>query len=1222
MVKRLSAFPLSADRLGALRAELESFSPGIARRGEAYADDGRVHALEAQPDKIEASVRGGSDYHVLWWWNGRRWSHECTCPYGAGCKHAYAVASEVVDGTDGDGAAPSDALTRLRDHRALWERQAALDELLVDAPTASLTPYGPPLEDLLREPDADTRCWRLAAAIAAESGGWVPPALVQYLERGDVANRFRDRERAATAAALLDWARQRGAHPPRRLRIVFSLQYAADGTPAVSFEVRLTTPRVHDAPRTVGQLHGLRTECLRDPGLFQAEQATLLAWLADQAQPNAAEWNGTQLQVPRPVALLDRAAVAGVGEWADAIDATLAARAGVMPGAAVRVGRADVRVVPANISVSDDLSLDLRVRWDDGEERSLSEVLYVPSEAGAGRGSMVLRGGEAFAVADEPPAALRARFEREGPLPVPRQERAPLMRALAEAFPHLHETLSAHTRVHAVAPSVALDLRDDWLQMRVFARSGRVPWNPSAPLGDDAVLFELSPERGWARAERGARPTPAFADLAAGADAAPAEAAEPSAPAAASGEAWIELPDPVAVAPLTAWVRALPLASAARIGAPEGVASGWWMRVARRSLEALAEAWERRPAGVAFFGTAAHAPPARRARVRCPAPARRASGVDWLAVSAEWEAEGLRLDEADLAALRARQRTRFVKLDSRAGCAATSSRSTTTPPSCSPISASSSATASSGVSVWQLAGASRGRPGAPRDARRRRRDAGGASTRCASAIARFDRHRRRCRCRPALTATLRPYQRHGLDFLAYTSRARPRRRARRRHGPRQDGAGARLAAAPARARTRRRPGAGRLPGLGGAQLGARGGALHAGAARPAAHQRQGAPRAARGDSARTTWWSPTTRCCAATSRPGSGVTLRAAILDEAQIIKNPDAAVTRAALRAATPAIAWRSPARRSRTAPSTCGASCSSSTRATSAARAAFVRALRSRRRAAARARAARRQAAPGAAAPHQAGGRARAAAAHRGAARLRADHASSASSTSPSCASSRALLAQIAGTPERLRARARSRSSPRSPACARSAATRRWPAAAPISARASSTRCSSCSSRCSPRATRCWSSRSSCSASSCSARRCKDARHPLPHAHRRDDQARARWWRRSRTIPSRRVFLISLKAGGTGLNLTAATYVVLFDPWWNPAVEAQAIDRTHRIGQDRTVIAYRLLARGTIEEKIWELQQRKAALVRDVLGEGGFARALTRDDLEYLLADVTAAV
>jgi SNF2 family DNA or RNA helicase len=106
----------------------------------------------------------------------------------------------------------------------------------------------------------------------------------------------------------------------------------------------------------------------------------------------------------------------------------------------------------------------------------------------------------------------------------------------------------------------------------------------------------------------------------------------------------------------------------------------------------------------------------------------------------------------------------------------------------------------------------------------------------------------------------------------------------------------------------------------------------------------------------------------------------------------------------------------------------------------------------------------------------------------------------------------------------------------------------------------------------------------------------------------------------PRPSVFLISLRAGGTGLNLTAASYVVLFDPWWNPAVEAQAIDRTHRIGQDRTVIAYRLVARGTIEEKIWELQQRKAAMVKDVLGEEGFVRGLDREALDYLLADVEA--
>ena len=99
--------------------------------------------------------------------------------------------------------------------------------------------------------------------------------------------------------------------------------------------------------------------------------------------------------------------------------------------------------------------------------------------------------------------------------------------------------------------------------------------------------------------------------------------------------------------------------------------------------------------------------------------------------------------------------------------------------------------------------------------------------------------------------------------------------------------------------------------------------------------------------------------------------------------------------------------------------------------------------------------------------------------------------------------------------------------------------------------------------------------------------------------------------------IFLISLKAGGFGLNLTAASYVVLFDPWWNPAVESQAIDRTHRIGQVNKVIAYRLLIKDSIEEKIRTLQKQKKALAEDVLGEERFAKSLTLDDLRFLFAD-----
>ena len=87
--------------------------------------------------------------------------------------------------------------------------------------------------------------------------------------------------------------------------------------------------------------------------------------------------------------------------------------------------------------------------------------------------------------------------------------------------------------------------------------------------------------------------------------------------------------------------------------------------------------------------------------------------------------------------------------------------------------------------------------------------------------------------------------------------------------------------------------------------------------------------------------------------------------------------------------------------------------------------------------------------------------------------------------------------------------------------------------------------------------------------------------------------------------------------MNLTTASYVVLYDPWWNPAVEAQAIDRSHRIGQTRTVNAYKLITPGTVEEKIFDLQQRKAQTISDVLREEGFARNLTKTDLEYLFSE-----
>jgi SNF2 family DNA or RNA helicase len=99
--------------------------------------------------------------------------------------------------------------------------------------------------------------------------------------------------------------------------------------------------------------------------------------------------------------------------------------------------------------------------------------------------------------------------------------------------------------------------------------------------------------------------------------------------------------------------------------------------------------------------------------------------------------------------------------------------------------------------------------------------------------------------------------------------------------------------------------------------------------------------------------------------------------------------------------------------------------------------------------------------------------------------------------------------------------------------------------------------------------------------------------------------------------VFLISLKAGGRGLNLTAADTVIHYDPWWNPAVENQATDRAHRIGQTKPVFVYKLIAQGTVEERIVELQNKKGRLATATLDARAAVGSLAAEDLDYLFGE-----
>src|SRR5262249_13857887 len=210
-----------------------------------------------------------------------------------------------------------------------------------------------------------------------------------------------------------------------------------------------------------------------------------------------------------------------------------------------------------------------------------------------------------------------------------------------------------HSRVYPAALSVVLDLRpDDWLQVRVFAQSGSTPWQPGAAPVAGAVLFEHVPDRGWVRHDpaTAAPETGRIADATSAAAAAdtPAPAHEQAgAPhdQAQPAEVWIEAPDAEAAAPLLDWLHTLPVTPGVRgNGAHEPKWPdrdvGWWMRASRRTMEELGDAWEQRPAGVAYFGTDRVRRLLSGSRAVTPRLRVGSSGVDWLAVSAEWDAEG------------------------------------------------------------------------------------------------------------------------------------------------------------------------------------------------------------------------------------------------------------------------------------------------------------------------------------------------------------------------------------------------------------------------------------------------------------------------------------------------------------------------------------------------------------------------------------------------------
>jgi superfamily II DNA or RNA helicase len=1212
---------LDAAQQTALRHAMAIFPVRAQRAGTAYAVEGRVSGIEPYASGFVARVDGTDAYETYWYHAHGRWAAECSCPVGVACKHAYAVGVTVL------AACRRDSMS---------EPRGALVELLRETPEPSsraalLVPHlrhlPPRIREavqrsgVLAEPDPELLCEHVAAIIRRE-GGALPPQLVPYRDRPDLA-------RARLVGELARWADRCRAAPARSLRLVCGL-IRHHGGYAVTIDTRMSSARLNDQSRTLQQLYQLHSEQQRNPDILSPAQAAVLAALVDDGRGWAygTPGSGGSVSNARLLRIAQWAARDELATWDDEIDPEVARRAGIAAGAPLRLGHAPARVVPICLETAGETALDLALTWPDGGTCPVRNAVFLPGQR-HGRAEpeplLALSRGLLTIIEESPPPEVLARFRERGAVPVPTDERAGVFGRLAPAFPNLRDTLARHTRVRRVRPIIALDLRDDeWLQVRVLAADGATPWTPAEPQ-HDRRLFELDAAERWidgavvggGRDGSGDDVVVLPADEAErGSDRSAAAPAPAAAPAIDDDAVWIDAPDPECVAPALHWLRKLPAqpANAPALGAgrrPEfhDRERGWWMRTNAKGMTALAAAWSERPADVIFVGT----PRTRRLLfgAACLRPRLRIapSGTDWFSIAADWEQEGMQMDAADLARLRAAT-TPFVRLSGgwvRRDAVQVHDE-------VAAVLADLGVEIGAGpqkVGLWQLAGA------APSSlAALERLGADPAAVAAARAL------RERVAAfqgvpavaRPAgLVAALRPYQQRGLDFLAHASAL---------------GTGALLADDMGLGKTvqalawlqhLREADPAPQPSLVVCPTSVmhnwvREAERFTPALRVLALER-GAARRALFDAVGHHDLLVTNYALLRTDiDTWRDIPLRALILDEAQQVKNPDSVGARAvAALTARHRVALTGTPLENRALDLWSIVECINP--GYLGPRAAFEARFD-------------RPDAP----PHT---RAFLAAKMRPVL-LRRTKAEVGSDLPPrieeriDCELTREqrllyvdALRHARDLVERLGAERGGLARHRIHILAALTRLRQiccHPALAGGKRTLESGKFDAFFELLEPLLAEghkvvVFSQFVAClNLLDTALRRRGVCRYVLTGASIKRAEIVDAFHRAD--TPG--VFLVSLKAGGTGLNLTAASYVVLFDPWWNPAVEAQAIDRTHRIGQHRTVIAYRLLTRGTIEEKIHELQQRKAELARDILGESSFARALTRDDLQYLFAEM----
>ncbi|MEO6461591.1 MAG: DEAD/DEAH box helicase, partial [Candidatus Eisenbacteria bacterium] len=1093
-----------------------------------------------------------------------------------------AAALRFLDEVGAPRPAP-DFLAALRGPRSPWRRARALQELLAERPGTTVHAHMAPFDTILTETDPDLLCWRLAQALPRATGGWLPTPLVPFRERDDLRERFLDRERDELAGRLAAWSAATTDEAARSVRFVFDLRRSAQGVVSIQVDALMTTDRLLDQPRTPAQLEQLAREAERKPGVLSDEQLEMVeAYVSNLTS----EWTDGDERKLTPIALRRLLEVAGgtpLVTWSPRLDAALAGQYHLEPGAPVVLFAGVADIVPAVEERAGRLVLDFEARWSDGRALPLREAhLMRNSRHGRQRrSSLLIGGGGVHAVGSEPPADLIDGLRALGGLALEAERHAPVLSELVQRFPTLRASVSPFLRVIEAQPLVALELRDEeWLGIRLLATPADTAWVPGQEIEPGTILQQYSTARRWVRV------TPDDDATAAGAGERPAAA--PS----------LELLDSTRLKPAVDWL--------ARTGARERD-GGWWLRLTPKRLDVFDAAWRDRPDGVRWYCT----PAARRllleSRSVRPSLSVRSSGVDWFSVEATWESDDLVLSEEDLALLRRATGT-YVRLSS--GWVRRESGEA--------ISRAADALADLGleagggeqrVTLWQLAQA---RP----ESFTRLGELGGAEA--AAAVAELRARVDGFEGLPvavvpdSFQGTLRPYQQAGVDFLAFNSTL---------------GLGAVLADDMGLGKTvqalawllwlrQREPGLGPAlvvspasvvhnwvreaerftPGLRVLRL--TGGERHA---------------ALRGEAAEADLVITNYALLRRDRRDLEAIPFGALILDEAQNIKNPNTAVTKAAgALTARHRLALTGTPLENRaldlwsilafTSPGFLGSRRQFTARYDRPDAPPHVRRLLAARLRPVLMRRMKAQVAPELPPRTEERRDCELLPIQR---KLYAEQLARGRKMLHDLMAAPGGLAthkiEILAVLTRLRQICCHPALVGGPARAPSGKFEAlWEILDPLLAEGHKVLLFSqfvqCLKLLEPEM-----KKRGIPTHMLTGQTNERLREDVVQHFTEDERAG--------------VFLVSLKAGGTGLNLTAASYVILFDPWWNPAVEAQAIDRTHRIGQERKVTAFRLLTRGTIEEKIWELQQSKSSLAREILGEDGFARGLTREDLEWLL-------